>query len=368
MRASWLRRRPLRALQVEPTSRCTHCCAICPRSALAQSWQEGDLTPRVWARLREGLGLAEYVHLQGWGEPLLDDRLAERVRDARACGCRVGLTTNGTLLATAADWIVAEGVDLVTVSLAGGPATHAHLRGGSSLDVIWDGIRRLAARRRDRGRPRILASYLLTCDNFAELADTVASAAAGGVDEVFVTHIDCHPSRALRERAVFGDAGLHPGVAEAVERAARVARARGVAFRPPPLEPSELLVCALNPLRFAFVAWDGRVGPCVNLLFPISGAIPREGQAGSWAVEPVVFGELGQRSLQEILEGAARRLFAEAFEARLAAERRFLAGLGGEWGHSAQRQLEELDERRSTELACNPFPAACRSCPKAKGW
>jgi hypothetical protein len=37
------RRRPLRAVQVEVTSRCTRRCAICPRSALSKTWLEGDM-------------------------------------------------------------------------------------------------------------------------------------------------------------------------------------------------------------------------------------------------------------------------------------------------------------------------------------
>ena len=62
------RKRPLRALQVEVTSRCTRRCAICPRSVLSDTWCEGDLEDAVWKRLEPDLTLAKHVHLQGWGE------------------------------------------------------------------------------------------------------------------------------------------------------------------------------------------------------------------------------------------------------------------------------------------------------------
>ena len=64
-------KRALFAIQVEVTSRCTRSCAVCPRSAFADSWLEGDLSAGLWQRLRPDLRLARHVHLQGWGEPLL---------------------------------------------------------------------------------------------------------------------------------------------------------------------------------------------------------------------------------------------------------------------------------------------------------
>jgi len=63
--------RPLRALQVEITSRCSRACAVCPRSALGDHWREGDLSEGVWNVLEPDLPLATHIHLQGWGEPLL---------------------------------------------------------------------------------------------------------------------------------------------------------------------------------------------------------------------------------------------------------------------------------------------------------
>jgi MoaA/NifB/PqqE/SkfB family radical SAM enzyme len=339
---------------------------VCPRSALEPAWREGNLDPRVWARLREDLGLAEYVHLQGWGEPLLDQQLPRRVREARDAGCHVGITTNGERLEEAAEWIVSERLDRLTVSVAGCADTHAALREGSPLDQVWNGVQAIAERRRGK-RPRILVSYLLTRDNSEELTETVRSAAAAGADELFVTHVDHAPTRRISELAAFNQRGLLPGVAEALKDAADLARSQRVAFRAPATSPEELLVCALDPTRFVFVSWDGRVGPCVNLLLPVAGAIPRWNGETILRVEPVVYGDLSRSSLPEILDGEARRHFTSVFEERLAAEERFRSGIGG-WGKNALERLERADARRSAELAHSPFPAACSGCPKISGW
>jgi MoaA/NifB/PqqE/SkfB family radical SAM enzyme len=353
---------------VEVTSRCTRQCAVCPRTALTSVWIDGDLGDAAWAVLRRDLGLARHVHLQGWGEPLLHPRLPEMAAAAKAAGSTVGVTTNGDLLADAVDWIVAGRIDLVTVSVAGDATTHAALRSGSRLERIWEAVERLAARRGKRRQPAIKVSYLLTAANPGSLPGVVRAAADTGADELFVTHVDCTPSPELLGMAAFDGPRLRPEVGEAITAAARVAGAAGIGFRPPALAEQEPLVCASDPLRFAFVARDGRVGPCVNLLLPVRGPIPRWGEDGVTQVEPVVFGDLARNGLGEILGGGRYRRFAASFASRLAIEGRFLDGVVGERGTRALVALDEADRRREADLAANPFPEPCRSCHKAAGW
>jgi len=368
MRFRLFKRRPLTALQVEVTSRCTRSCTICPRSGVDLEWREGDLDDVTWRRLQEDLDLARYVHLQGWGEPLLHPRLPEMVHEVKAAGPKVGLTTNGDLLPAAVDWIVDENVDLVTVSVAGAEVTHATLRDGSGLGDVWDAIRRLVARRGRRKKPKVQVSYLLTLQGVDELSHVVETAADAGVEELFVVHLDVTPTRELCDRAAFDSSGLRSGVAPAVAAAEQVARSRGIAFRAPPLEAQDLLVCALNPLRFVFVGWDGRVGPCVNLLPPAAGAIPRWTDTGPRRVEPVVYGHLADTGLREILRGQEYRRFTGPFAARFAAEGRFRSEVGTLRGSAARSRLEEADREREEALAAHPFPSECAGCNKARGW
>lgn len=364
----WLKKRPLTALQVEVTSRCTRRCAICPRTPLRHVWRDGDLSDADWTRLREDLSLARHVHLQGWGEPLLHPRLAEMVDAAKAAGCTVGLTTNADLLLDAVAWIVAGGVDQVTVSVAGETVTHAALRDGSRLEHVWAAVERLIAGRRRGRQPKVQVSYLLTRSNMGQLPALVRQAARAGADAVFVTHIECTPSPELRDEAAFEATGLRAGVREAVTEAERTARSVGIAFRAPALAAQEMLVCALDPQRFVFVSWDGRVGPCVNLLLPVCGSIPRVGFDGTSNVQPEDFGRLGDHALREILSGRLYRSFVATFESRLAAERLLLDAVGDSLGSRALERLEQADRRRTEVLAENPFPASCAGCHKVNGW
>ena len=368
MRVGLFNRRPLTALQVEVTSRCTRECAICPRSALAPVWQDGDLADATWDRLREDLGLARHVHLQGWGEPLSHPRLPEMVDAVKAADSDVGITTNGDLLEPAIDWIVDKRVDQLVVSVAGDDATHADLRSGARLEELWTVLRHLIDRRGKRKTPKVKVSYLLTRRNCEQVPGLVEAAADAGADELFVTHLDCTPTRELHDEAAFGASGLLPEAAEAIDAAAHVARSRKIAFRAPALDRQDILVCALDPLSVAFVSWDGRVGPCVYLGLPIQGPIPRWCDDGPTEVEPVVYGHLAQESLRQILDGDRFRSFTGAFKSRLAIERRFMDGMVGRSARENLTYLEVADREREKELADNPFPGPCAGCPKVVGW
>lgn len=361
-------RRPLRALQVEVTSRCVRQCSICPRSSLAETWRDGDLDDALWKVVAADLELTEHVQLQGWGEPLLHPLLPAWARDARAAGCTVGLTTNGDLLEDAESWLLEGDVDQIVVSVAGDADNHAALRDGSQLEVVLAATGNLARRARDRRVPlRILISYLLTRNNAADLPAVVRLATRAGVDELFVTHLDCPTSPALVEQAAFAGGVLIEGVTAHLNEAKRVASEAEIAFRDQTQGGEEQLVCSLDPLRFVFVGWDGRVGPCVNLLLPVEGPIPRWSANGCTEVEAVSYGRLDTTGLADLLSSDNRKRFVAPWTQRLEAERRFLASVP-EFSVAGLRDLDRADAIRTAALSASPFPDACTHCPKAYGW
>jgi MoaA/NifB/PqqE/SkfB family radical SAM enzyme len=333
-----------------------------------EEWREGDLTGVLWRILARDLELAEHVHLQGWGEPLLHRSLPEWVAEARRAGCSVGLTTNGDLLGAAEDWLLRGDVAQVVISLAGDEAQHAALRDGSSLKTVLAAGGRLQRRAAEQRIPlRVLGSYLLTRETAAVLPQVVRAAAGAGLSELFVVHLDCRTSLYQVERSAFAGDALREGIATQLDQADRVARECGIRYRGPPRAAEEIIACSLDPVRFAFVGWDGRVAPCVNLLLPGVGAIPRWTADGVVEVMPVWYGGLADSRLVDLLDSPTRRRFLAPFQARRAAERRFLGTLAGGW-IGRLRQLEEADQSRSAALAANPFPAGCSACPKAQGW
>jgi len=363
------RRRPLRALQVEITSRCTRRCAVCPRTPLQGEWQEGDLSLALWRILAQDLGLAEHVHLQGWGEPLLHPSLPGWAREARQAGCTVGITTNGDLLADAAsDWLLRGDVDKVVISLAGDAARQRNLRDGSCLETLLEAGGRLESRARQLGiRLRVAGSYLLTRSNAADLAQVVRLSARAGLHEVFVVHLDCPTSSLQLQQCAFAGDSLVEGMATHLDEAESMAREWGIRYRSPAREARDLVVCSQDPERFAFVGWDGKVAPCVNMLLPGIDVLPRWTDTSAINVAPTWYGRLQDASLKDLLESSARRRFTAPFQKRRAAERRFISTLMAGLDDGLCR-LEEADAIRMADLAANPFPDSCRGCPKVLGW
>lgn len=321
----------------------------------------------AWAAIEPALPLVEHVHLQGWGEPLLHPKLAGMAEAAKAAGCAVGLTTNGDLLGGAIDWLVRLPLDLVSLSVGGGPTHHAALKDGSSLEEGLAAAGDLAAGAGKGGSPRVQVSFLLTRDNAGDLEEVIRLAARHRIREIFTIHLDCTPSPELLNTAAFTSSGLRDGVPETLAAASVAAARQDVHLRHTTV-PEDVLVCALDPSRFVYVAVDGRVGPCAYLLLPIAGPIPRAGFAGICQTEPVSFGSVRAIGLVEILSSPARRRFVAPFAARLAAETAFRRCVVEAVGTAALAQLEEADGDRARALADNPFPPACMGCHKMVGW
>ncbi len=364
-----LKKRPLTALQIEVSSRCTRQCGLCPRSALSNKWQNIDMSDELWKKATPAFGQAEYVYLQGWGEPLCHPALPQMAREAKKSGAKVGFTTNGDLLESAADWILREGVDLLTVSVAGDKKHHARLRDGSEIEKIMDGIEKLTRGAREtKNRIKVQISYLLTRENAGDLPSILKRGAKAGVKDFFATHLDVTPTRHLLDQSAFDENGLRSEVGKHLREAETASGKLRVKFRGPTTEPEERLACALNPLKFAFVTADGRVGPCVNLLFPVEGAIPRQDFSVMREIKQTSYGHLADQNLTEILAGKTRKVFTANFIMRLNAEARFHRRIRSADAWQALAKLGEFEKERDEILRAYPFPEVCAGCHKIMGW
>lgn len=345
------------ALQIEVTSRCNLRCVMCPVTVLGGRWHSRHLPWTAFLRIARAFPQARFVHLQGWGEPLLHPQFFAMVETAKRAGCRVGFTTNGTLLGAAAERVLDAGVDLVAVSVAGATAdTHRAIRVGSDLAQVLDNLRRLLGLRAERRtrRPEVELFFLMAQTNLAELPAVVDLAAALGVDELVATNLDYVATGALDELRAFGCSPRRAAFGRAVEAARAQAAAAGLAFRAYPLDPEEVAVCDANPLRILFVASDGQVSPCPYLGLAGQTEVPRFSEGRTLCVPRVSFGDVRERDLLDLWEAPAYRAFRERFAARRrsALVSAVAAAAGVEAGAPA---------------ALPAPPEACRSCPKLLG-
>jgi MoaA/NifB/PqqE/SkfB family radical SAM enzyme len=341
-------------LQVEVTSRCIMHCSFCPNKSLGPRWQHSDLP---WEVYRDALGphlsRFELIYLQGWGEPLLHRDLWQMVRLAREAGCRVGFTSCGGLLTDDnIDRMLAEGVDLLSISFAGATAaTHESLRLGSDFECLVTNVRRLTERRAAAGsKLNLELHYLMMRPNMSELPAFVRLAASLGADEVVATNLTYAFTAELDALRVFGPSPEPAHVALAAESEREAARL-GLNYRAYPLQTSdEVVECDARPTETAFINCRGQVTPCVYLGLPVNQAAPRFFDGADRPLPGLSFGDV-RDGLLDVWEGPTRHRFGAAFASRRAT--------------SFSSLLASATGGTGSELPAPPEP--CRHCYKLLG-
>jgi len=110
-----------KTVRIETTNHCQADCVFCPRSTIgrAKANMKQDVFETVVKQCVEGG--TRLVHLHGYGEPLIDKQLADRIKYCKDQGIpRVKIFTNGDLLkGDVAQKILHSGLDEVKISIDG---------------------------------------------------------------------------------------------------------------------------------------------------------------------------------------------------------------------------------------------------------
>jgi len=189
----------LTKLYIEPTTACNLNCQMC----VQRVWQEtiGTMPLATFEALM--VHLADFpspptIHLSGYGEPLVHPHFLEMVKQAKATGARVEMTTNGTLLTPdKAESLVELGLDSLTVSIDSvEPEMFGDIRVQASLGQVVANIRslrRIKLRRRGRqGKPDIGIAFVAMKRNVADLPKLPHLAMHLGAKRVIVSNLVPH--------------------------------------------------------------------------------------------------------------------------------------------------------------------------------
>jgi MoaA/NifB/PqqE/SkfB family radical SAM enzyme len=277
-----------------------------------------DTFGRLWPLMRR----CGRVHLQGWGEPLLNPAFFRMTALARKAGCQVSTTTCGLRMdAELALEIVESGIDIVAFSLAGTDAASNASRHGVDFDRVCDAVSTLQAVRRERMgvHLEIHFAYLMLASNMEAVAGLPALMQRLGVHAAVISTLDYIPEPGLEAEA------FQAHEAEKIVRAAAIlteteaeARRRGLGFHYELPSPGATgTSCRENISRSLFIAADGSLSPCIYVNLPADIVDPRRR----------VFGNVREQDPLEIWQKGDFRRFRE-------------------------------------RLACGDPDLPCRSCPK----
>lgn len=266
-------RRQFDCVQVEVTSRCRGRCTYCPHSILRETWQSRDMEMQTFSRLWPLMRRASRVHLQGWGEPLLNPDFFEMVGLARKAGCQVSTTTCGLGMdAKVAARLVDSGMDIVAFSLAGTDAGSNATRQGVDFNRVCRAVDTLQSVRRARMgvHLEIHFAYLMLASTMEAVRGVPALMQRLGVHAAVISTLDYIPGPGLEAEAFLPRESEKLAQAEAILSAtAAEAERLGFGFHyglPHPDAPGH--TCRENIARSLYISADGSVSPCVYLNVP----------------------------------------------------------------------------------------------------
>ena len=153
-------------LLIENTNCCNAQCVMCPRETLTR--KRGYMDFGLFEKIMKELSMASrkpVVHLHGFGEPLLDPLLPERIKLAKTCGIKhTYIVTNASLLFhETARKIINAGLDTMKVSFYGTdePSYHATMR-GLDFKVSLNNVRDFVRIRKElkKRTPKLILQYL----------------------------------------------------------------------------------------------------------------------------------------------------------------------------------------------------------------
>jgi MoaA/NifB/PqqE/SkfB family radical SAM enzyme len=133
----------VKAVYIEPTSRCNLNCITCVRNA----WEEntGDMEMETFNLIKEQLRDFTGLHavtFGGFGEPLLNPDILQMVKDIKDFSVELTINTNGTLLAPIAEALVQLKVDNIIVSIDSvKERDFSEIRKGASLKDVVENVK-----------------------------------------------------------------------------------------------------------------------------------------------------------------------------------------------------------------------------------
>lgn len=305
-------RRLLDCLQVEVSTRCPGRCRYCPHTVGHKQWQARDMDMTTFTRLWPLMRRSSRVHLQGWGEPLLNPAFFEMAGLALKAGSAVSTTTCGLIMdEPLARQLVESGIDIIAFSLAGTDAETNTSRQGVAFERVCEAITLLQGVRRARQgvHLEIHIAYLMLASNMEAVRGLPALMQRLGVHAAVISTLDYVPSAELEPES-FGLKERDKLAAAASilrETAAEIRRLGMECHWSLPDLSAPVTSCRENIARSLFVAADGSVSPCVYLNLPAVGTEARRRIFGNVLTEdPVAIWESEAfRGFREGLAGSA---------------------------------------------------------------
>ncbi|HSL42414.1 MAG TPA: radical SAM protein [Anaerolineales bacterium] len=281
----------LKRVYVEMTNKCNLTCTTCMRNIWDVKY--GHMSPTTFESILSAFdGLAEKpeLFLGGYGEPLSHPGILEMVEQAKGRGHRVSLITNGILLTEAVSRkLIDLNLDMLWVSLDGAsPECYSDVRLGDSLPAVLGNLGQLRLLKYQKfgisnwsGHPKLGIAFVAMRRNIHDLGELIRLGTRLGAVDFSVTNVLAHNRELLDENLYMRSLDLVAG-----QEIRPTIRLPLMDIQPATLKALGDVLKDLNQLEFTgsrlnrnldqcpfvergslAVRWDGKVSPCLPLLY-----------------------------------------------------------------------------------------------------
>ena len=261
---------------------------------------------------------ANLVYLQGWGEPFMHPEFFEMLQIAKDTGCKVGTTTNGTLVdRECIEKMVGQGLDIIGFSLAGVDEKNDRIRRGTRIKKVLECIEETHRAKNKFGvdNPEIHIAYMLLRSGLDDLEKLPEFLGNTGAAQTVVSSLSYVVSPEMERELI-----LLSGEKEYSELKDRLLEARREALN----QGANLYFHIVSPVQNHFacsenipgavvVGSDGSLSPCVMKQMPVRGDnyyfVNRQKQLQ----QNLSFGNIQKESLHTIWQRKQYRQFMREF-------------------------------------------------------
>jgi MoaA/NifB/PqqE/SkfB family radical SAM enzyme len=263
-------------IQVEISSYCNASCTYCPHFAFRANWQNRFLSLEAFRNLIPAFGKTHLIYLQGWGEPFMHPQFFEMLQIAKASGCMVGTTTNGTLLGRELiEKLVLQGLDIIGFSLAGVDKKNDEIRRGTQIKKVLKCMEQIQSAKEKYGadNPEIHIAYMMMRCGLDDLEKLPQFLKNAGAAQTVVSSLSYVASPEMGAESVLASGEEeYSELKDRLLEVRREAESHGSDLHFHVVSPVQnKFCCGENIPKAVVVGSDGILSPCVMKQIPVRG-------------------------------------------------------------------------------------------------
>lgn len=251
---------------VETSAECNLKCVMCP-TLLYDKEYKGYMHRKTFDEVIKYLKKDIVVVLTGWGEPLLDRKLFNRLRICKDIGCTVYIASNGFILNMGKSIQLLElGLDGITISVDGSKKfLYEKIRVNSKFERVIENINHLSYLKNKINKNFIIdTTFVVTKTNYLDILDFVIIMAENGVDSITISPMHVFSKENIDDKVNEED------LFEILSQAKNICNVFGITLRTFILKNDRLSNnCLANAVNNVFISFKGDVSPCCNIGHPV---------------------------------------------------------------------------------------------------